>query len=65
MAQNSEIDNVIAKCVDEIWGKYDTDGNGNLDIDWNSGSLIFVIVIGQANAICHQLTHFGKIILVH
>ena len=33
MAQNSEIDNVIAKCVDEIWGKYDTDGNGNLDKD--------------------------------
>ena len=28
---NSEIDNVIAKCVDEIWSKYDTDGNGNLD----------------------------------
>ena len=33
MAQNSEIDNVIAKCVDEIWSKYDTDGNGNLDKD--------------------------------
>ena len=32
-SSNSEIDNVIAKCVDEIWGKYDTDGNGNLDKD--------------------------------
>ena len=28
---SSEIDMVISKCVDEIWGKYDTDGNGNLD----------------------------------
>ena len=30
---SSEIDQVISKCVDEIWGKYDTDGNGNLDKD--------------------------------
>ena len=32
MANNSsEIDNVIGKCVDEIWSKYDDDGNGYLD----------------------------------
>ena len=28
---NTEIDNVIAKCVDEIWSKYDDDNNGYLD----------------------------------
>ena len=28
---NAEIDAVIAKCVDEIWSKYDDDGNGFLD----------------------------------
>ena len=28
---NAEIDNVISKCVDEIWSKYDDDGNGYLD----------------------------------
>ena len=28
---NAEIDAVIAKCVDEIWTKYDDDGNGYLD----------------------------------
>ena len=27
----SEIDTVISKCVDEIWTKYDDDGNGYLD----------------------------------
>ena len=33
MASNSasEIDNVIGKCVDEIWSKYDDDNNGYLD----------------------------------
>ena len=30
---SSEIDNVSAQCVDEMWGEYDTDGNGNLDKD--------------------------------
>ena len=30
-AQNTEIDQVIKKCVDEIWAKYDSDGNGYLD----------------------------------
>ena len=29
----SEIDQVISKCVDEIWTKYDDDGNGYLDKD--------------------------------
>ena len=29
----SEIDAVISKCVDEIWTKYDDDGNGFLDKD--------------------------------
>ena len=29
--QNHEIDAVIRKCVDEIWIKYDEDGNGFLD----------------------------------
>ena len=28
---NAEIDSVIAKCVDEIWSKYDDDGNDFLD----------------------------------
>ena len=28
---NAEIDAVISKCVDEIWSKYDDDGNGYLD----------------------------------
>ena len=28
---SSEVESVIARCVDEIWGKYDRDGNGNLD----------------------------------
>ena len=27
----SEIDSVIEKCVEEIWNKYDDDGNGYLD----------------------------------
>ena len=27
----SEIDIVIAKCVDEIWSKYDKDNSGELD----------------------------------
>jgi len=27
----SEIDSVIAKCVDEIWSKYDNDNSGFLD----------------------------------
>ena len=27
----TEIDSVIAKCVDGIWGMYDTNGNGKLD----------------------------------
>ena len=33
MAPNitSEIDNVIGKCVDKIWSKYDDDNNGYLD----------------------------------
>ena len=31
MSQNQEIDQVIRKCVDEIWQKYDADGNGYLD----------------------------------
>merc|ERR1739844_840068 len=31
MAQSSEIGNVIGKCVDEIWSKYDDDNNGYLD----------------------------------
>ena len=33
MASNSasEIDNVIGKCVDEIWSKYDDDNSGELD----------------------------------
>ena len=30
-SSNAEIDAVIAKCVDEIWNKYDDDGNGFLD----------------------------------
>ena len=25
------IDDIIDKCVDDIWKKYDTDGNGTLD----------------------------------
>ena len=29
--QMSEIDLVIAKCVDEIWSKYDKDNSGYLD----------------------------------
>ena len=29
----SEIDGVIAKCVDEIWAKYDNDDSGALDKD--------------------------------
>ena len=35
MAHNaqSEIDQVISKCVDEIWGKYDKDNSGALDRD--------------------------------
>ena len=28
---NNEIEQVIAKCVDEIWKKYDDDDNGYLD----------------------------------
>ena len=28
---DSEIDQVIAKCVDEIWAKYDVDNSGALD----------------------------------
>ena len=32
-AQENEIDAVISKCVDEIWSKYDDDGNGYLDKD--------------------------------
>ena len=30
-SQQTWIDKVIAKCVDEIWTKYDDDGNGFLD----------------------------------
>ena len=35
MSHNSsaEIDSVIAKCVDEIWEKYDNDNSGALDKD--------------------------------
>ena len=29
----SEIDSVIAKCVDEIWAKYDVDNSNSLDKD--------------------------------
>lgn len=31
--KNSEIDGVIAKCVDEIWAKYDNDNSNSLDKD--------------------------------
>ena len=31
MSNESEIDTVIGKCVDEIWAKYDDDANGYLD----------------------------------
>ena len=33
MSDSSEIDAVIAKCVDEIWAKYDNDNSGALDKD--------------------------------
>ena len=26
-----DVDSVIMNCVDDIWGEYDTDGNGSLD----------------------------------
>ena len=31
MADSNEIDQVIQKCVDEIWTKYDQDNSGALD----------------------------------
>ena len=30
-SNNSEIDTVIGKCVEEIWNKYDVDNSGALD----------------------------------
>ncbi len=30
-SQTEEIDSVIKKCVEDIWAKYDDDGNGYLD----------------------------------
>ena len=33
MFNKSEIENMMAKCVDEIWEMFDDDGNGTFDVD--------------------------------
>ena len=33
MSNSNEIDEVIRRCVDEIWSRYDDDGNDYLDKD--------------------------------
>ena len=31
MCEPPNLDNILSKCIDKIWQKYDDDGNGYLD----------------------------------